>query len=251
MAKQKGIIKLEGSIGDITFFKTADGYLAREKAPISAAQIANDPAFQRTRENMAEFGRAGKASKLLRNALRQVLQYSKDAKVTGRLTGEFNRVIKADLTNPRGQRNVIDGEAELLMGFNFNSNAPLSACIYAPFTASIDRPAGTLTVDIPSFTPSQLIVAPSGSTHIKLMAMGASVDFENESSEANLQETAILPWDTTPVAASSLVCTVSPASTHPLFLVLGIQFFQLVNGIHYPLKDGGFNALQMVKVSGL
>ena len=121
MAKQKGIIKLEGSIGDITFFKTADGYLAREKAPISAAQIANDPAFQRTRENMAEFGRAGKASKLLRNALRQVLQYSKDAKVTGRLTGEFSRVIKADLTNTRGQRNVIDGEAELLMGFNFNS----------------------------------------------------------------------------------------------------------------------------------
>ena len=32
MAKQKGIIKLDGTIGDITFYKSQDGYLAREKA---------------------------------------------------------------------------------------------------------------------------------------------------------------------------------------------------------------------------
>ena len=31
MARQKGIIKLKGTIGDITFYKTQDGHLAREK----------------------------------------------------------------------------------------------------------------------------------------------------------------------------------------------------------------------------
>ena len=52
MAKQKGIIKLEGTIGDITFYKsTQDGHLAREKGGVSADRIANDPNFQRTREN--------------------------------------------------------------------------------------------------------------------------------------------------------------------------------------------------------
>ena len=35
MAKQKGIIKLKGTIGDITFYKTQDGYLAREKGGIA------------------------------------------------------------------------------------------------------------------------------------------------------------------------------------------------------------------------
>jgi len=57
MAKQKGIVKLEGTIGDITFLKTQDGYLAKEKSSIPAARIANDPAFQeqgKTVLNLAE-----------------------------------------------------------------------------------------------------------------------------------------------------------------------------------------------------
>jgi hypothetical protein len=70
MARQRGIIKLDGTIGDITFYKSKDGFLAREKGGVPADRIANDPAFQRTRENGAEFGRAGKAGKTLRTAIR-------------------------------------------------------------------------------------------------------------------------------------------------------------------------------------
>lgn len=51
MARQKSIIKLDGTIGDITFYKSKDGYLAREKGGVPADRIRNDPAFQRTREN--------------------------------------------------------------------------------------------------------------------------------------------------------------------------------------------------------
>ena len=64
MARQKGIVKLKGTIGDITFYKTQDGHLAREKGGVDASRIKNDPAFQRTRENGSEFGRAGKAGKV-------------------------------------------------------------------------------------------------------------------------------------------------------------------------------------------
>lgn len=70
MAQQKGIIPLKGTIGNITFYKSKDGFLAREKGSLDATRIANDPAFQRTRENGAEFGRAGKAGKVLRTAFR-------------------------------------------------------------------------------------------------------------------------------------------------------------------------------------
>jgi hypothetical protein len=35
-----------------------------------------------------------------------------------------------------------------------------------------------------------------------------------------------------------------------LFLSLGIEFFQEVNGKRYPLKNGAFNALALVEVSG-
>ena len=66
MAKQTGIIKLKGTIGGISFYKTSDGDLAREKGGVDKSRIANDPAFQRTRENGAEFGAAGKGGKLVR-----------------------------------------------------------------------------------------------------------------------------------------------------------------------------------------
>jgi hypothetical protein len=59
MARQKGIIKLKGTIEDIPFYKSKDGYIAREKNDIDAKRIATDPPFQSTRENGAELGRAG------------------------------------------------------------------------------------------------------------------------------------------------------------------------------------------------
>ena len=252
MAKQKGIIKLDGTIGGITFYKTTeDGYLAREKGGVSADKIANDPAFQRTRENGEEFGRAGKAGKLLRNAIRAMLQNAADSRMVSRLTQKMVEVIQEDATNPRGQRNVIDGEAELLEGFEFNISGKLGTTLYAPFTGTIDRVAGTLTANIPSFVPINMLAAPGGSTHFKIVSAGAEVDFENETFVMDSQATAILPWDATATAVINLANAVTANSTHPLFLALGIEFYQEVNGQMYPLKNGSYNALALVKVSGI
>jgi len=252
MAKQKGIIKLDGTIGGITFYKTTeDGYLAREKGGVSADKIANDPAFQRTRENGEEFGRAGKAGKLLRNSIRAMLQNASDSRMVGRLTQKMVEVIQEDLTNPRGQRNVIDGEAELLEGFEFNINGKLGTTLYAPFTGTIDRVAGTLTANIPAFVPINMLAAPGGATHFKIVSAGAEVDFENETFVMDAHATAVLPWDATATAVINLANAVTPNSTHPLFLALGIEFYQEVNGQMYPLKNGAFNPLSLVKVSGL
>ncbi|MBS1738850.1 MAG: hypothetical protein JSS98_20025 [Bacteroidetes bacterium] len=251
MAQQKGIIKLDGTIGGITFYKSKDGYLAREKGGVSADKIANDPAFQRTRENGAEFGRAGKAGKVLRTSLRALLQNASDSRMVSRLTTEMLKVVQADAVNPRGERNVIDGEAELLQGFEFNINGKLGTTLYAPFTAAIDRVSGALTIDIPAFVPIHMIAAPGGSTHYKIISAGVEVDFENETYVIDTQDTAIQPWDATATAAISLANSLPAASTHPLFLALGVEFYQEVNGQMYPLKNGAFNALALVKVSGV
>lgn len=250
MAKQKGIIKLDGTIGGITFYKSQDGYLAREKGGVPAEKIATDPAFQRTRENGEEFGRAGKAGKLLRNAIRAMLQNASDSRMVSRLTQKMVEVVQADAINPRGQRNVIDGEAELLEGFDFNINGKLGTTLYAPFTGTIDRVAGTLTASIPSFVPINMLAAPGGATHFKIVSAGAEVDFENETFVMDSQATTVLPWDATATAAINLANTVTANSTHPLFLALGIEFYQQVNGQMYPLKNGAFNALSLIKVDG-
>ena len=251
MARQKGIIKLKGTIGDITFYKTQDGHLAREKGGIDASRIANDPAFQRTRENGSEFGRAGKAGKLLRIAFRGALINSSDSRMVSRLTQRMIKVIQADTTSDRGLRNVIDGEAELLAGFEFNIRGKLGTSLFAPYVAEIDRVAGEIKVDIPSFVPLNMIASPGGTTHFKIISVGAEIDFEAETFVVNNSETAILPWDITATAVISQVNAVTANSTKPLFLALGMEFYQEVNGQMYPLKNGSYNPLSVVKVSGL
>ena len=250
MAEQKGIIPLRGTIGNITFYKSKDGFRAKEKTGLDANRIATDPAFQRTRENGAEFGRAGKAGKYLRAALRSLLQNVSDSRMISRLVKEMMRVIKADETNPRGFRNVIDGEAELLKGFEFNANSKLGTTLFAPFTGTINRVTGQLAVTIASFIPVNMITAPNGATHFKIVSAGAEIDFEQGSYTAENAETAVLPWDPTATVAINLVNHVTANSTKPLFLVLGIEFYQHVNGTMYSLKNGAFNALSLVEVSG-
>ena len=251
MARQKGIIKLKGTIGDITFYKTQDGHLAREKGGIDASRIKSDPAFQRTRENGSEFGRAGKAGKTLRTALRTLLINSADSRMVSRLTQAMVKVIQADLTNDRGLRNVIDGEAELLTGFDFNIRGKLGSTLYVPFTGLIDRSSGEISVDIASFVPANMIAAPSGTTHYKIISAGAEIDFEAETFVVSSSETAILPWDSASTAAINQLNAVTPDSVSPLFLALGVEFYQEVNGRMYPLKNGAYNPLALAQVSGL
>jgi len=250
MARQKGIIKFKGTIGDITFYKTQDGYLVREKGGIDGKRIATDPAFQRTRENCSEFGRAGKAGKVLRTALRASLLNSADSRMVGRLSQAMIKVIQADTISDRGQRNVIDGEAELLTGFEFNIVGKLGTSLFAPFVGAIDRVSGELSVSLEPFVPTDMIVAPSGTTHYKIISAGAAIDFEAGTFVESHSASAVLPWDAELTEAISQLNAVTPASTHPLFLALGIEFYQVVNGTMYPLKNGAYNPLALVKVDG-
>jgi len=251
MAKQSGIIKLEGTIGDIAFYKTQDGMLARAKGGVSADRIKNDASFQRTRENMNEFSKAGAAGKLLRTAFRQFLQNGADNRMVSRLTKEMLTVVKADKTSTRGQRNVLDGELELLEGFDFNIDGKLSTTIFFPYAATIDRVTGALKVSVPAFVPSASVMAPEGSTHLRLISGGASIDFESGVFEVVTSQSADTAINQVQVAAFEMLNQLTANSTKPLFLVLGVEFYQQVNGVNYPLKNGNNNALSLVKVLGL
>ena len=248
MARQNGIIKLKGTIGGITFYKTSDGHLAREKGGVDKARIANDPAFQRTRENGAEFGAAGKGGKLVRSAIRILLQNAKDKRVVSRLTTDLLKVVKTDAVNERGLRTIQDGNLSLFQGFEFNTNGKLGSTLFTPFTNAIDRSSSTATLSIAPFAPTVRIAAPAGTTHFKVVTGTAELDFVGETSAFESDETAILPYDSATTAAIDLSVPITGASVNPMAQVLGIEFYQEVNGAMYPLKNGSYNALSVVKV---
>src|SRR5690554_6127771 len=142
MAKQAGIIKLKGTIDDIAFYKTADGHLARAKGGIDRDKILNSPAFARTRENNAEFARAGQGGKVLRTAFRSLIQNAKDRRLVSRLTTLLLAIVQTDPVNDRGQRNLDEGELTLLKGFECNNNGKLNTTFFGQYEPSFDRSTG-------------------------------------------------------------------------------------------------------------
>ena len=138
-----------------------------------------------------------------------------------------------------------------MAGFEFNIRGKLGTSLFSPFVATIDRVTGVIEVTLASFIPANMIAAPSGTTHFKIISAGAEVDFEAETFVVDNSETAILPWDSLATAVITQTNNVTPASTKPLFLALGVEFYQLVNGQMYPLKNGAYNPLSLVQVSGV
>jgi hypothetical protein len=138
MARQSGLIKINGTLDNLTFYKTADGYQVRTKGGVSRDRILNDPSYARTRENGAEFGGSASAGKLLRNALGTMLFNAKDAKLSSRMLKVMSGVNNLDTVSARGARNVGDGLLTasgkiLLQGFDFNGRAPLASVLYCPY----------------------------------------------------------------------------------------------------------------------
>jgi hypothetical protein len=246
MAKLKSILKIEGTLDELTFYKTQDGHLVRTKGGVSGERIANDPNFQRTRENGAEFGSSASSGKLLRNAVRNLMMNASDNRVTSRLTQIMTQIKNYDVASPRGERTVADGIADpaalaLLKNFDFNNKAALSGVLFAPFTVNTTTGA----ISIPSFVPLNDIAYPSGATHISFKSAYAVVDFANATSAIEyspVTNLAIGPANTTVTLTPAAV----PAGTGTKFYLLLIEFFQEVNAVQYPLKNGAYNVLNIV-----
>lgn len=249
MGRQDGLVLFTGSIGNITFYKNRlHGYLVRKKTGVSRERIMTDPAYKRTRENISEFARGGRATKLLRQVFASVRKFSTDSKVTPRMASAFMKVIKEDKINVRGERTVTAGNVALLQGFTFNANAPLTRTFKAPFIASIDRATGRMTVDIPAFPSDLMINAPEGSTHFRFKSVGAAVDFDGGTFSLAESESPSLALSESELGPLQLVQTITAASPHSLMLAFGVEFIQLVNGTMEPLSDMSFNAMAIVKV---
>lgn len=247
MAQQESFIKLKGKIGDLTFFKTKNGYQAREKGGVSGDRIANDPAFSRTRENNLEFGRACAASKKLRDVLRSSILFTADTKMSNRLTSRLSRMIKADTENIRGERKVLAANLGLLKDFNFNAAAQLSATLFVNYQAVIERSSGSVQLNLPAFNPDIAVVKPAGATHYQFNAAAALLDFDGDESEFVAATTSAAPLNTL-ADAQTLEMSLTANSSLPILVVFGISFFQEVNGLQYSLKNGAHNALTIFAI---
>lgn len=248
MATQSSIVKIEGTIENLTFYKNANGHFVRSKGGVSKNRIMNDPAFVRTRENGAEFSSITGSGKLLRTALGSMLFKAKDSRLTSRLVKVMAQLKNMDSSSVRGARNVAVGLTDpiakaLLTGFDFNARASLGVVLNAPLT--VDLTDGT--IKIAAFNPMEQMHSAEGATHFSLQSGFLNLDFETGAYEMTQSPELIFPL-VQGVIAPVLTPTAVPAGSGVKIVVLLIEFFQEVNGVSYMLNNGAFNVLHLVAV---
>lgn len=239
MAKNTGVIQLQGNVGNLNF--TKGGQVRQKPASRPATAI-------RTLENNSEFSTQTKASSLIGEAFRASIKTAKSGNWHNRLSQITREVMKLDLTNVRGQRGVIDDETSLYEGYDFNENATLGSVMYAEVEVTVDRATGVCVAKVLDHTPAVAIAAPEGATHLKYVACATEIDFENETVNNQTIKSAALPLNNVALLDIPLSVDLGTNVAKPILVGFGIEFYQQVNGQMYLLQNGQYNPFKIVKV---
>ena len=264
MARQKGHVKYVGTIGDIRHFKIKGqtGYFAGLTGGPTGEQVATSPAFERTRENMNEFGGSAKAGRSVRSVFSSVLGKMSDSQLTGRLTAIMKKINLEDQSEPRGYRAILISEQrQYLKGIAFNKNASFDSCFKAGADLAKNVKRGIADYSVAAFNPLDKINAPAGATYFRLIfglgvlsnfAYNATSDTYEPINADNHELSAITYSDYLPLNAlvpeTVLNADVDTADPVPddctIMAVAGIEFFQKVGENYYAFASG--NAMKVV-----
>lgn len=250
MAKQSSLVKFRGKVGDLSFSKhRTRGYEVRMPGGADKQRILSDPNFQRTRENMAEFGSAAAMAKLFRLQFNNLSQDYADATFRNRLTALMHRIQKADSVNVRGQRAFLPENSRLLQGFEFNAGSSLSMMFGEQLHVTYNRESGNVSLVIPAFDPQRSVMLLKGATHIQFVLAAAEQTLDRE----------VIPRPTVTQSAyipliglheeETLAIELPAESPQVVYQLVGIETFQQVNKVYYPLLNNPYNVLTIVDVS--
>lgn len=248
MAQQTGILGLQGTVGGLVFRK--DGSVSQKPASNKAA-FASAPSRARTRENAAEFGLAASYSKVLRDSLRVAIAAASDSRLASRLTKAMREIIGLDDTNDRGQRVFDAANSAPLLGFNFNAGAGIGQTMYFPY--KMTGTGADVTMTIPSLNPASDVAAPQGATHFEVVFAASSLDMEKLTFTAAVVAAplGILPLNGAALVNQAMVASFAtpPAAAELVVGVVGVNFYQQVNGKFYPLNNNSTNPLAIAFVA--
>lgn len=250
MARQIGIIKIKGSIGDLSFYESAGMHLVRKKTGATKKQIETDPRFQRTKENAQEFGRTMESCKLLKQRLWEILFQCTDRSFFNRFVSRMSMILKSDSAHRRGERMVTGRGLELLSGLETNRNFKFKDQVLTDIHVSFDVTTGEGIVAIPAFIPAQRLRRYETSTHAQfvfaVIEFGAAVPAQIEPDVWRSDHYALI--NARSILSTKFSFGWVPKSGNALIILVGMCYFEQIASAYFPVAKGKYNAAVFDKV---
>jgi hypothetical protein len=264
MAKYKSLFEVRGDVGDAGFRRVNGQMILGRTSSIDKERMRTDPAFKRTRENQKEFGASAKAGKSLRMGLARVMKRFGDSRVTSRITKVFREMLKGG-PGLRGQRTIeILNQKSKLIGLNLHNSDTFSSVCSLPIDLTVNVDRNTVTMNIPVFSADDYVIPPAGATHFKIvLAIAAVSDWEFDGTEqkylpvtpeinglgavGSTAEIGVLDVTATPInLLASLPNLPVLGLTEGLMALVGIEFYQDINGQLYFFNEANAMHIEMV-----
>lgn len=263
MAKNIGLIKISGKVGDLQFFQKDGKTYVGLSSSVSKDRIMKDPAYQRTRENMSEFGASASISKAIREKLIPL-----NGLIEKQLHTRLMKPLRALIDLGSGARGKRAAEFSLygeeFEGLELNKSTTFSAVVLISGELTTNAERNQLVWVLPEFMPIDYLQIPEGATHFRFHLAGLSLsDYapvgpKNKYKATNaaqnglfdLQMSTLLP--VSDLVTGGLTMTVdlpgAPTLDSDVKLVafVGIEFVQEINGLFYQFASN--NAIRIEKL---
>lgn len=235
MAKQSGIIRIEGSLEGLNFYMRKGKPVVRKAGGgFTRKSIKSKVSMVRVRENNSEFGRVSQAKKTFLQALKQMFGDFHEPELHGRMMKIFLNIKDEDTVSARGDRNLKEAfknekAGKLIQNFQVNPKLSLPDSLGA--VAQMDWPQHQL--KLKNVNPGNLL---SKKEQQLLLSFGIlEFDFDSLKYHAEMAEPLLLGPEDVP---EELVFTTAPLPkpASRKFAVLGVRIMEIVNGEAYPLK---------------
>lgn len=236
MGRQKGLIKISGTIGDINFFISKGmGYTRTAGGGFTREAILYSPRMHRIRKNNDEFGTCSSTKKQFRLALWSFLHGIKGRNLHSGMMQLFMNIKGLDAVSEHGNRQVLEGlrtakGKRLLKQFDFMLQSSLTQYLItnSTFTWNTQR------LHVSRFSPS-LYKVPKTATHVGVTLGLVDFDFYNLNYSLVVSPTRFIEVDA-PITSFVLEPEQVMPPEHFGFAILGLRYYEVIEHEVYAFK---------------
>lgn len=245
---KKGLIQIQGSLGDLTFYELNGKLIVRTKGGgFNTEAIKKNESMAPTREYASEFGVCSRLKRSYQQSLSWFYRNHKDVTLHGRMMSMLLTIKKLDPVSARGKRVVHQGlqtseGRALFEDFVYTPECRIGEMLHT----SLQMDWESLKLQVKTKSPERIFY-PKGATHLELQLVVIVFDFEENIHQVQAAEPLRIARGQFPQTLEMGISALPEGKGTPLAF-LGLRYYEISGEQAYDYRDKNCVGLELVGV---